>query len=176
MPVNSHIFGEDPCPGTRKYVEVHFACIDSRLSSGLKSLKPPSTKPPWLKTSEEIWGTDYSDENVDDRHLDYDDAYDGDAGDGGLDYGLEPRIPILPEESSSPVLTTISPARIPITTPKVVSTTTTTPAPTTATDLRSQNEYGLHEGRKTFWSESELKTSRRYSLCVSVSLVINMPF
>ncbi len=25
MPVNSRVFG-DPCPGTNKYVEVHYAC------------------------------------------------------------------------------------------------------------------------------------------------------
>ena len=26
MPVSSEVFG-DPCPNTRKYVEVHFACM-----------------------------------------------------------------------------------------------------------------------------------------------------
>ena len=27
MRVSSHMFGGDPCPGTSKYVEVHYACV-----------------------------------------------------------------------------------------------------------------------------------------------------
>ena len=127
-------------PWDAQYVEIHFACVDTRLNSGLKSLKAPSTKPPWLKTSEEIWGADYDDdddENDDDvSALDYDqdeDVYDD-------DYGLEQqqRIPILhPEEMSE---TTISPARIPITTPKVTTTTSTTTTTTTTVSTTARGE------------------------------------
>jgi len=42
VPVNSSIFG-DPCPGTSKYVEVHFSC--KSLTTTAVTKKP---QPPWL--------------------------------------------------------------------------------------------------------------------------------
>ena len=42
VPVNSSIFG-DPCPGTSKYVEVHYTCIHVPVSTS--TVKP---RPPWL--------------------------------------------------------------------------------------------------------------------------------
>ena len=42
VPVNSSIFG-DPCPGSSKYVEVHFTCI--KLPASTTTPKP---RPPWL--------------------------------------------------------------------------------------------------------------------------------
>jgi hypothetical protein len=59
MPVNSHVFGGDPCPGTSKYVEVHYACVNSDASNGLKSMTDSATTrpplPPWLQKTAEIW-------------------------------------------------------------------------------------------------------------------------
>ena len=40
MPVNSDVFG-DPCPGTNKYVEVHFACAHRVLATTTKRPLPP---------------------------------------------------------------------------------------------------------------------------------------
>ena len=42
VPVDSEIFG-DPCPGTHKYVEVHYTCVPQ--SSSTTTNKP---RPPWL--------------------------------------------------------------------------------------------------------------------------------
>merc|ERR1719300_817973 len=42
VPVNSSIFG-DPCPGTSKYVEVHYTCKPVPVSTS--TAKP---RPPWL--------------------------------------------------------------------------------------------------------------------------------
>ena len=42
MSVNSNVFG-DPCPGTHKYVEVHYAC--SPLSTTTTTRRP---LPPWF--------------------------------------------------------------------------------------------------------------------------------
>jgi hypothetical protein len=44
--VSSQIFG-DPCPGTHKYVEIHYACVSQfAASAGSKSSTPKL--PPWL--------------------------------------------------------------------------------------------------------------------------------
>ena len=40
MPVNSDVFG-DPCPGTHKYVEVHYACKNKAAASTTKKPLPP---------------------------------------------------------------------------------------------------------------------------------------
>ena len=40
MDVNSDVFG-DPCPGTHKYVEVHFACAPRVLATTTKRPLPP---------------------------------------------------------------------------------------------------------------------------------------
>ena len=40
MPVNSEVFG-DPCPGTHKYVEVHYACKNKAAASSTKKPLPP---------------------------------------------------------------------------------------------------------------------------------------
>ena len=40
MWVNSDVFG-DPCPGTHKYVEVHFACAPRILATTTKRPLPP---------------------------------------------------------------------------------------------------------------------------------------
>ena len=40
MWVNSDVFG-DPCPGTHKYVEVHFACAPRVLATTTKRPLPP---------------------------------------------------------------------------------------------------------------------------------------
>ena len=40
MPVNSDVFG-DPCPGTHKYVEVHYACKSKAAASTTKKPLPP---------------------------------------------------------------------------------------------------------------------------------------
>ena len=40
MDVNSEVFG-DPCPGTHKYVEVHFACAPRLLATTTKRPLPP---------------------------------------------------------------------------------------------------------------------------------------
>ena len=40
MAVNSEVFG-DPCPGTHKYVEVHFACAPRLLATTTKRPLPP---------------------------------------------------------------------------------------------------------------------------------------
>ena len=40
MEVNSEVFG-DPCPGTHKYVEVHFACAPRLLATTTKRPLPP---------------------------------------------------------------------------------------------------------------------------------------
>ena len=42
MPVSSEVFG-DPCPNTRKYVEVHFAC-----SPKVKATTTQRPLPPWF--------------------------------------------------------------------------------------------------------------------------------
>ena len=42
VPVNSSIFG-DPCPGSSKYVEVHFTCVKVPAST-----TTPKPRPPWL--------------------------------------------------------------------------------------------------------------------------------
>ena len=44
VPVSSSLFG-DPCPGTSKYVEVHFTCLTENLPESTVSLQP---SPPWL--------------------------------------------------------------------------------------------------------------------------------
>ena len=53
VPVNSSIFG-DPCPGTFKYVEVHYSCLEQ--GAGLTTLQE---RPPWLldltATPEPAW-------------------------------------------------------------------------------------------------------------------------
>ncbi len=42
MAVNSHVFG-DPCPGTKKYVEVHYACLrDSKTTTKVGKHWPSS--------------------------------------------------------------------------------------------------------------------------------------
>jgi len=43
VPVDSDIFG-DPCPGTHKYVEVHYTCVPQSFST--TTSKP---RPPWLE-------------------------------------------------------------------------------------------------------------------------------
>ena len=40
MPVSSEVFG-DPCPNTRKYVEVHFACSPKVRRTTTKRPLPP---------------------------------------------------------------------------------------------------------------------------------------
>ena len=40
MPVSSEVFG-DPCPNTRKYVEVHFACMPKIRTTTTKRPLPP---------------------------------------------------------------------------------------------------------------------------------------
>ena len=40
MPVSSDVFG-DPCPNTRKYVEVHFACMPKVKTTTTKRPLPP---------------------------------------------------------------------------------------------------------------------------------------
>ena len=40
MPVSSDVFG-DPCPNTRKYVEVHFACMPKVRTTTTKRPLPP---------------------------------------------------------------------------------------------------------------------------------------
>ena len=57
MEVNSRIFGGDPCPGTKKYVEVHYACADAddkTIGSGdgagnALSATTSEPLPPWLQ-------------------------------------------------------------------------------------------------------------------------------
>ena len=114
-PVNSTVFGGDPCPGTRKYVEVHYLCSNSEdIRAGLDGLNKDKTTstslPPWLFDNRAV---DLWHEGDDDSDLDYDDR--------------EPPIrkPILVHP------TTPAPARIPITTPKPIPTTSTRRSPTT---------------------------------------------
>ena len=40
MPVSSEVFG-DPCPNTRKYVEVHFACMPKVRTTTTERPLPP---------------------------------------------------------------------------------------------------------------------------------------
>ena len=59
MPVNSEVFG-DPCPGTHKYVEVHYACKNKAAASTTK--KP---LPPWFLESGagDIWSRNKNSNN-----------------------------------------------------------------------------------------------------------------
>ena len=48
MPVSSEVFG-DPCPNTRKYVEVHFACMPK-----VKTTTTKRPLPPWFLQVKEL--------------------------------------------------------------------------------------------------------------------------
>jgi latrophilin 1 len=107
--VSSDLFG-DPCPGTHKYVEIHYTCSTAAEESGHQQQRPPwyvqpafngSAVPPlphpWLK-----------------------DVLRPDLPQSKNSGGAAPRIPILV------ATTTSTPKRIPITTPPPPTTTTTT--------------------------------------------------
>ena len=58
MEVNSRIFGGDPCPATKKYVEVHYACADNADDQSVGgggdaanavSATTSEPLPPWLQ-------------------------------------------------------------------------------------------------------------------------------
>ena len=60
MEVNSRIFGGDPCPATKKYVEVHYACADADDQSAngdaanAVSATTSEPLPPWLQVRARI--------------------------------------------------------------------------------------------------------------------------
>lgn len=121
LPVNSNIFGGDPCPGTRKYVEVHYACSSKHpMAGGVSSTT--RRLPPWLLKgrADDLWNEES--EIYDQDYENYDDEL------------ANSRKPILIQLNESQKTTSPPPLRIPITTPKsttTVSTTTTTSETTT---------------------------------------------
>ncbi len=123
MPVNSHVFGGDPCPGTRKYVEVHYTCVDADGFADDED-DPTATKPPlppWLQNTAEIW----NDEGEEDS-----------AGDEDDDADSTPvRKPILVAIAPSPPPPVV---RIPITTPKPRVTPANRPSNSAAAAVHSQ--------------------------------------
>lgn len=133
MSVNSRIFGQDPCPGTQKYVEVHYKCRSNRggdehsgdLYSASNSHRPRPTYPPWLSGNHRAAGIWQENEDLDDDNDD----------DGGGDETLPFGKPILVhgiDRDSDIITTTSPPKRIPITTPKRPKTTSTTTTTTFA--------------------------------------------
>ena len=62
MPVNSAIFGGDPCPGTHKYVEVHYACMAKHEQATTKRPQMPR----WYLEANagELWNNAGSNNNV----------------------------------------------------------------------------------------------------------------
>ncbi len=120
------MFGGDPCPGTRKYVEVHYECVNSNSNNinnnnkEQKSSKDSNNQqrrlPGWLAESGalDLW---QEEENLDVA------SYDSDEDESDYDSSAEKPKPILvAAEERKPILvepTTQPPLRIPITTPKV---------------------------------------------------------
>ena len=133
MPINSHIFEGDPCVGTRKYIEVHYNCesedADSDSASGSATSRKP---PPWLNVNgvPDLW--------KEDRDNNGNEVHSGGAAHHNNNHHhhhhhqLPPpaRKPILVQPTS---LTTTTPLRIPITTPRVYPTSPTTTTTTTST-------------------------------------------
>jgi len=147
MHVNSHLFGGDPCPGTRKYVEVHYACSAGR---GGDDKDAGRTLPPWLYENGalDLWEEQAAEDetltadgqNGDDPLLDYD----GGGGGGGED-GL-PRRPILVQHTTTP------PLRIPITTPRPTTTTSTTTTTTpTTTAWSTTSAVSVRDAGESAW-------------------------
>ncbi len=109
MRVNSHIFGGDPCPGTRKYVEVHYACAGAAGAAEVGA-SVEERVPPWLYENGalELW----------EEQVEVEDDADDVVG---------VRRPILVDPTTPPQV------RIPITTPRAATSTTVATTTTTST-------------------------------------------
>ncbi len=138
MWVNSDIFG-DPCPGTHKYVEVHFAC-KPRIIVATTTKRP---WPPWFLQggADNLWNNPKKSSNGQNQNptsssssttLTTSNQMDSSQENGAIFSIAGPdatqyteRKPILVTSDSS-LTTTVSttPVRIPITTPRPTSTTT----------------------------------------------------
>lgn len=119
VPVSSDLFG-DPCPGTHKYVEIHYTC-SPKTDTTRRPLPPWYLQPPPQSNSDgkhDLWLPNSS------KQKQKDIAPNGNEGSGK---NFNSRIPILV------ATTTSTPKRIPITTPKptTISSTTTTTESTT---------------------------------------------
>ena len=128
LPVNSHIFGGDPCAGTRKYLEVHYECVDSSGGGGGRTGNRQSGRgpggqtpnlPPWLYDhgALDLWQEEEDDLSVGGLG-DGDDGADSDESES-----FSGRKPILVQAVTTTATTmrtttTTTPVRIPITTPK----------------------------------------------------------
>jgi hypothetical protein len=153
MEVNSHIFG-DPCPGTHKYVEVHFACAPRILATTTKRPLPP-----WFLQSgaDNLWNNPKLAANPTEStsttlmttsklaasHAEQKNIFSISASEASF----------LPPPTSSDLhrrpilvtgeLTSVTPVRIPITTPRPTSTTTTTS--TITSTIQSTTSFDLLE-------------------------------
>ena len=129
VPVNSDVFG-DPCPGTHKYVEIHYTCSPKTSPTTRRPLPPwfvqsPVVPGPAAGGNTDLWMPN-SQKTSKELSLE---------GRKGLT-GFSSRIPILV------ATTTTTPKRIPITTPKptTASTTTKTTTSTTTTEETQAND------------------------------------
>lgn len=169
MLVNSDVFG-DPCPGTHKYVEVHFACAPRVLATTTKRPLPP-----WFLQggADNLWSNPNKKANPTSTSQATSSLVTSTTQEKAVfavDSGtIQERKPILVTSDSSVTSTTTpestTPVRIPITTPTTTTTTTTestttttasTEASTASEALTSQaeadvitdiiNEYEIEKG------------------------------
>ena len=117
VPVSSSLFG-DPCPGTHKYVEIHYTC-SPKTDTTRRPLPPWYLQQPSLQSHSDNWLPNPASHSEDLT--------------SGNSYSS--RIPILV------ATTTSQPRRIPITTPRPTTTTSsTTTAESVTSDLYAEDE------------------------------------
>ncbi len=161
MELSSHLFGGDPSPGTLKNLEVHYACaaegvqVSGRVGGGA----PPSSSsasgggrrrhklPGWLyeNGAADLWEEDADVVGGAEVDLDYGE---GDNFDSDEDEDSSPAVerkPILVEPTTTP------PLRIPITTPRVQITTTSSSTPRPVGNRRGESKREKLMADRAFW-------------------------
>ena len=150
VPVSSDLFG-DPCPGTHKYVEIHYTC--SPKTSDI-TRRPPL--PPWylqpVQKPDEVKHNTWLPNSAIQKERD-----------------IAP-VPNTYSNSRIPILvatTTEPPKRIPITTPRPTTPTTTTTTQETTTVDATSEELPHSESSQLaldkYGKDSVFKTSIQYS-------------
>lgn len=152
MPVNSELF-HDACPGTHKYLEIHYACLSSSspLGSPANGRKAPAL-PPWMFELQEASPTSNSKVNT---ALVQNNNKDHVGGDGEISPGSQSAAQKTENNSNvrKPILVTEKvevERRVPITTPRPTtpSTTMTTTTTTVVTTTEVTTRVPLNKSQK----------------------------
>ena len=144
MDVNSEVFG-DPCPGTHKYVEVHFACAPRLLATTTKRPLPP-----WFLQggADNLWNNPNESNNPTSSSTTAN-ATNPTVATKNI-FSISDVVPHVTDKRK-PILvtsdvTSTTPVRIPITTSTTSTTTTTTTTTTTSTTSTTTTEKAEAKG------------------------------